>query len=182
MGFGGILKVGQKVGPKVGFPLFLYRKTYFRTYFWPTLRIPPKTYFWGTFGLLFFWGGFLALWLTRAVTRPGRLQLKSLAECFVRCAASQLLSPQGPRARQNSWADIGPILMRCMIVCPALTTTRVVIELCSWKSFDTAWARMTCRTTLFVACHPLERRKVATFSPLVMEGFEDVCISRSLRA
>ena len=41
----GILKVGQKVGPKVGFPLFLLRKTYFRTYLWTYFENSPETYF-----------------------------------------------------------------------------------------------------------------------------------------
>ena len=58
VGFGGILKVGQKVGPEVGFPLFLYRKTYFRTYFLTYFENSPETYFRATCWLLHFSGDF----------------------------------------------------------------------------------------------------------------------------
>ena len=46
----------SKVGPKVGFPLYVYRKTYFRTYFWPILGMSPKPTFELLFGYFIFLG------------------------------------------------------------------------------------------------------------------------------
>ena len=87
VGFGGIFKVGQKVGPEVGFPLYLYMKTYFRTYFLTYFEIFPRnlllSYFSAT--LFIFFRGFLALWLTRAVTIQALL-----------------------REKLNKWGEVGP--------------------------------------------------------------------------
>ena len=44
------------MGPKVGFTLRLYRKTYFRTYFWGISWIPPKPTFELLLGYFFFQG------------------------------------------------------------------------------------------------------------------------------
>ena len=64
-----MLKVGQKVGPKVGFPVEEKRKAYFRTCVWPTLSIPPKP----TFELLL--GYFIFLGISGLVAHEARHNL-----------------------------------------------------------------------------------------------------------
>ena len=58
--FKGILKVGQKVSPEEGFPFEVKSKSYFWTYFLTYFESSPGTYFWATFGLLYFFGDFLS--------------------------------------------------------------------------------------------------------------------------
>ena len=79
VGFGGILKVGQKVGLEVGFAAEEKSKIYFRTYFLTNFENSPETYFWATFGPLnFFFRGFLVLWLTRAIINVTSFTLSKL--------------------------------------------------------------------------------------------------------
>ena len=69
------LKVGQKVGPEVGFPVEAKRKPYFRTYFLAYFGTFPETNFWATFGLLYF---FSRIW--GLVTHAGRHERNVLTE------------------------------------------------------------------------------------------------------
>ena len=135
VGFGGMVKVGQKVGPKVGFPVEEKRKTYFRTYFLTYFDHSPETYFSATFGLLYFFRGFLALWLTRPVTK---LHLQVSRYTVQLCMSANTIRPEMITSKFLSKFCFG----NCFVILTKIWRSHISrnIRSMSWKFSEiTCW-------------------------------------------